>query len=547
MKTFLILLSIILLSIFLSFYRLSQTPPSVDWDEASSAYNAYSLLKTGRDEYGQKFPILFRAYDGYVPPVLIYLDEVSVFFFGLNSFSARFPNASLGVIGVFGIYLLVFKLSGKKKIAYLSALFYAICPWHLIYSRVGTFASLPITFIIFACFFLLIGLEKKRFLFLSQVMFILAILSYFSAYIFVPIFVCLLSILYRKKMKIWEIGFLVLPIVALFMLTFFVIPGGQNRFKGVSSVSDPDLIKMNIQESTGEGMVGKIIHNRRLAFAQKIFEGYFASTRLDFLFGKADAANRMVVNGQTFGLLYWWDLLFIVSGLYFLWNKKIKGRQIIFFWLLIAPLAASATLPQPVSTRVAIIAPALIIASAYGFWFFYKNHNTKILIGVSCLLILNFYIFSHQYFIHFSSEKSTEWFYGYQPLFTYLNTNEFQKRKVVFVFGQPDFFDQSHIFTAFYNRIDPKFYQSQKRTPGPFGTTGEFSMGRYLFIPNGCRKECGQNIKIEEQVLIVSTYKIPKIPYLHMIKSSDRLVTIYIYDSKSIPVASFVKFVKKVI
>ncbi len=55
-----ILCLIILLSLILRFYQLGKNPPSLDWDETAHGYNAYSILKTGRDEYGNKLPLLFR-------------------------------------------------------------------------------------------------------------------------------------------------------------------------------------------------------------------------------------------------------------------------------------------------------------------------------------------------------------------------------------------------------------------------------------------------------------------------------------------------------
>ena len=46
------LLAIIILAFILRFYKLGQIPPSLDWDETAHGYNAYSILKTARDEYG---------------------------------------------------------------------------------------------------------------------------------------------------------------------------------------------------------------------------------------------------------------------------------------------------------------------------------------------------------------------------------------------------------------------------------------------------------------------------------------------------------------
>src|SRR3989344_1420628 len=106
----LFLFCIILLATLLRFYQLGINPPSLDWDEASIGYNAYSILKTGADEYGNRLPLSFRSFDDYKPPVYIYLTVISVALFGLTEFAARFPTAVIGVLAVIVVYCLVQEL-----------------------------------------------------------------------------------------------------------------------------------------------------------------------------------------------------------------------------------------------------------------------------------------------------------------------------------------------------------------------------------------------------------------------------------------------------
>ena len=54
-KTILIL--IFSVGFILRFWQLGVNPASLDWDEASLGYNAYSLLKTAKDEYGTLLPL----------------------------------------------------------------------------------------------------------------------------------------------------------------------------------------------------------------------------------------------------------------------------------------------------------------------------------------------------------------------------------------------------------------------------------------------------------------------------------------------------------
>ena len=65
-------LLIIILSIFLRFYKIGSYP-ALNADEAALGYNAYSLLKTGMDEHGNRFPIHFQSFNDFKPGFYFYL------------------------------------------------------------------------------------------------------------------------------------------------------------------------------------------------------------------------------------------------------------------------------------------------------------------------------------------------------------------------------------------------------------------------------------------------------------------------------------------
>ena len=105
----------LVVGIFLRFYRLGGIPDSLNWDEVSWGYNAYSILKTGHDEHGAFMPLSFKAFGDYKQPVYVYLTSLSVGLFGLNPFSVRFSSAFLGVLTIPFVWLLVFELFKKEK------------------------------------------------------------------------------------------------------------------------------------------------------------------------------------------------------------------------------------------------------------------------------------------------------------------------------------------------------------------------------------------------------------------------------------------------
>lgn len=539
-----LLLSILLLAFLLRFYNLATIPSGLDWDETSSAYNGYSLLKTGKDEFGARFPILFRAFDAYVPPVLIYLNSLSVGFWGLNEFGARFPNAFLGVFSILGIYLLILKLRNSSKEASLVSFFLAVSPWHIMYTRINTFAGLPLVFIIWGTFIFL-GYKKYIYHWVLVIgAFVLAIFSYYSAYVFVPVFSVFLIFIYRKRIRFIN-GFLLLIILfgSSFIILFY-FPGGQQRLKGISSFSDPDIFKAITLEGAREGTTGKIFHNRRLVYIERFLDGYFAPFRFDFLFLKTDTVRRMIVPGPGFGLLYWWDFPFLLLGLYGLLRNKTYGWQLPLLWLIIAPIGSAPTLPQPASTRVVLMVPALYMITAVGLRDFLKARSKFFILLVTLLFTVNTFLFIHQYFIHFPIEKSKDWFYSFKPLFQFLNQKEHSTKNVFFVFRPPDFLDQVYIFTLFYNHIDPSIYQQNGGTRlGMFGTSGEFSIGRYYFIPANCT-DCDRLLPKNPRDLVITTHLMQKPPYT-IIKSLNGEDTIYIYEIGDISIDSVLKITRQ--
>ncbi len=58
-KVVLLLGFIVLLAGFLRFFDISKVPSSLTWDEASWGYNAYSIGRDGKDEFGRFLPVTY--------------------------------------------------------------------------------------------------------------------------------------------------------------------------------------------------------------------------------------------------------------------------------------------------------------------------------------------------------------------------------------------------------------------------------------------------------------------------------------------------------
>src|SRR5258708_38934833 len=100
------LILILLMAVFLRGIAFGISPPSLNWDEASLGYNAYSILKTGHDEWGRYFPLSFEAFGDFKLRGYVYTLVPIFALFGLNEWTVRLPSILSGVMAVFLLFLI---------------------------------------------------------------------------------------------------------------------------------------------------------------------------------------------------------------------------------------------------------------------------------------------------------------------------------------------------------------------------------------------------------------------------------------------------------
>src|SRR3989338_5000574 len=131
-----LLLFVLILASFLYFYKLGEIPNSLSDDEATVGYNAYSILTTGRDEFGKSFPIAFRFFGAYTPPLYVYLVVPVIKLFGLSVASLRFPSGLGTIVGILIVYWFIKKLGFFKSslAGLMGAFIFAVSPWVIYYA-----------------------------------------------------------------------------------------------------------------------------------------------------------------------------------------------------------------------------------------------------------------------------------------------------------------------------------------------------------------------------------------------------------------------------
>src|SRR5437879_3524418 len=97
-RALLLLAAIVALAAILRVVNLSSNPNGLFCDEASSGYDAYSLLHTGRDSYGGFLPLYAHSFGVYEDTLMRYLTVPAVAVFGLTEFATRLPAAIVGTL-----------------------------------------------------------------------------------------------------------------------------------------------------------------------------------------------------------------------------------------------------------------------------------------------------------------------------------------------------------------------------------------------------------------------------------------------------------------
>jgi len=426
--------NIFLILVFLLFlvsrlYKVSEIPASLYWDEASIGYNAYSVLKTGRDEWGEFLPLHFRAFGEFKLPVYIYSVLVTEAFFGLTQFSVRFPAVIYSTFAVLALYLLLLKLIRRKTPALLGAFLFSVSPWFFIFSRTGYEATAGLAFFLLALFFLLGSLKKRRRLLVAVFCFILASYSYNSFRILTPFFLgpALIYFAVKNKRKaIWPI------LISGVLLALSIWPIYR-------------LYRLDVG----------LARYQTVAAKQSILTNYFSHFAPRFLFSQGDPNPRSQLPGA--GELYLIDLPFLVLGTIYIFKKR--GRYLaILFTLLIAFIPAAITKESPHALRSILAAPALATVSAIGvFWVadWVGKYKRYVLTAVVAGYLVFFSLYFNKFISSYNRLTAQDWQSPYKEIFSRQKSGEVTDK-----YGQP------YIFALFYNEVDPReFWATKKLNP----------------------------------------------------------------------------------
>lgn len=456
-----VLMLIFLLALILRVWNLGIIPEAIDEDEMALGYYAYSLVKNGTDEYGNRFPLYFESIGDYKYGVYSYFAAIPIFFLGLNPFSTRLIAAIAGSLSVLAIYYLVLRLYKKKNMAVLASFILAISPTHIHFSRVAYNNVLGLLFAIISVYFFVKFIEEgmKKDVSFSLLFFVLSIFTYQAFRIFMPVFFVLLLIsLFRSipKKRIKTAGGFVVVLIFIVVLSL-IPPESRARTQEISLFFDKQEILEQISEDTPADtslLFTRIMHNKVFDGTLKFTERYVSSFDPIFLFFEASGSTTRHSTPGV-GLLYFVELPLLLLALFYT-VKYLKSKYVMFplLWVATGPLSSAIVVEARSPTRMMFTIVGFVILLAVGITIFVektKKVSKKLLWGgIILAYLLNFVYVKHQYMVHKLYHHPWYGDVGLKEMVNAVSDKYYDKYENVVISGG------HYIPFLFYSKVSPK-------------------------------------------------------------------------------------------
>jgi len=462
-KIFFFFLISFFISLLLRLYKINSYPPSLNWDEISHGYNAYSILKTGKDEWGKNFPLIFRAYGDYKLPLYIYLTIIPVFIFGLNPLSIRLISIIAGSLTPILTYLITQKVIPNKPkrsqlIPFIALLITMFSPWSIFLSRIALEANLFLTLFL-ASFYFLINKKPSS----SAFFYTLCLFTYNSSRVLLPFYLLTITLnliqnpsktkakQFKTKLKKHGLGFLFLFFSIIIFLSQTFNSSGQARYQWVTILDSGAINQINNLRQT----YPRFLANKVTYLIYHTAKNYLSHFNPKYLF--FSGGSHYQFNIQNFHLISPFFIPFFILGILLSLRRNFF---LLFFFFLISPLPSAITRDAPHILRSIIFLPLCTIIISLGFYqlvLFLKNKNHS---SLSILYLLTTLTFSQLQFWPkyktYSKNYSQSWQYGYKQTIDFIKKNYSKYDQILFTkkYGEP------HEFILFYWPWEPKTYQS---------------------------------------------------------------------------------------
>lgn len=457
-------------------------PDGVNQDEAMAAVDAWALSKYGTDRYGTFLPVHLEAWKyGQMSALLSYVMIPFIRLFGFHVTVIRLPLLLVSCSSVALMYLIGKKMFGTRFGLLVMALT-AVNPWHFMQSRWSLDCNLFPHVFLLGFYLLLLGLEKRRYLYLSMIFFGLTFYCYGIAVYSVTAFLTVFSLwcLWKKQLKCREVffsgciaGAIALPEILVMVINRYQLQTIATPFFTISrfaeTVRDQDILFLNFSfEQLGRNL---------LALIKTVF---------------LQLPDAMFNTIPAFGPLYHLSIPFILIGSV-VFTKKLfcekdieKKTRLLAFWgtLIMGIWVGTVTLEVNVN-RINIIFFPLIFLCAYGIACVGKGRTRlkKVIAAAYALCSIGFFAV---YFTWYAEESRT-WFYGdfVQAVQEADSMEEYDALYITGNLGTQFNQTAAEVITQFVCGIDARYYREETninegRELPPYGERYHFTNIYYM-------------------------------------------------------------------
>ncbi|HSP95632.1 MAG TPA: glycosyltransferase family 39 protein [Candidatus Dormibacteraeota bacterium] len=454
------IVAVVLLALFLRVWQLDDVPAGLYCDEAGNGWNAYALGTAGLDENGTHWPLYVWSFGtAYKNPLFIYAAILPVKLLGLSAFSIRLAAALFGTATVLAMFFLGRALFGAW-VGLWAALFLAVAPWHLHFSRIAfELIAFPLV-VVWGCTLLVRFTQGRRTLPAALGIYALGIYAYAPAALFVPAFLIGFGLLFLPELLRGWRQFLVALVVTAAVLApaamFFSAQArtGTQYFR-TTTFLDPQQPWREQAARFGRNYV------------------QFFSPR--FLADEGDPIFRHSV--RNFGELYPFFVPFVLLGAGVALLRRDRASKLLLWWLALYPVAPSLMNEIPSATRGIIGAPILCLLAGVGFAaalralrFLAPRRRWGVALqavaAVAGLAFLGVQVgrYLHAYFVDYPTYAALTpgaFQFGYRDAIGYM---ESERANYDLLLLSATDSNQPQIFAQFYRPIDPRDWAQRRDT-----------------------------------------------------------------------------------
>jgi len=479
------LISLFIIGFLIRAYKVGSYPPLL-WDEAALGYNAFSILKTARDEHGQLLPLIFKSFGDFKPGLYVYLCLPFVKIFGLNALAVRLPSILLGSLSPIFLYFLIKQTFSDDRKAFLGALALTFLPWHIHFSRGAWEANCLVAFILLGSWLFVDSLKKNsNFLikiFLSGLFFFLGLIVYQGGKLAVPL--TIFALLATNLEQFWlsivksftksnrrpnQLVFVGLILLVLSLASFWYVKSFSNsaasrlKVMNLFSYNQPEEELVSISAEDGSDLAGahfQLFHGKWLHFSQGFLTRYFNHLSPKFLGFEGDWSNGRH-GAPYYGVIgYLGFCLFILGLLVFLSKKRKRQKYLFLILLLVFPLPAALTRDIVTGVRSLNMVIPIAVFIGLGLDFILSLKLKPIFKKIVLTLLMAVFLFDIIYFFdlyycHLVKVAPKQWLYGYEEVVDYVNQNK-DSYDQIFI---SKFYGQPYIYYLFYFQFPPEVYQ----------------------------------------------------------------------------------------